>query len=60
MNDSVFQGKTWVDRLYCLEGSSEDDCKSCAKGFQFDEKEKVCLSLCPNGNYFDQNDDVSY
>jgi proprotein convertase subtilisin/kexin type 5 len=40
-------------------GPSEDDCKSCSKGFEFDEKNKKCSSLCPNGNYFNQNDNVS-
>jgi hypothetical protein len=40
-------------------GPSEDDCKSCSKGFEFDENEKLCLSLCPNGNYFNQNDNVN-
>ncbi len=39
-------------------GPTEDDCKSCSKGFEFDEKEKKCLNLCPNGNYFDQNENV--
>ncbi|CAF0849788.1 unnamed protein product [Adineta ricciae] len=36
-------------------GPSEDDCKTCADGFTFNEKERKCLSLCSNGNYFDKN-----
>jgi hypothetical protein len=40
-------------------GPSEDDCKSCSKGFQFNKNEKLCSSLCPNGNYFNQNDNVN-
>ncbi|CAF1328959.1 unnamed protein product [Adineta steineri] len=39
-------------------GPTEDDCRTCTKGFIFNEKEKKCLGSCPNGNYFDkdQND----
>lgn len=40
-------------------GPSENDCKSCSKGFEFNVQDKQCLSICPNGNYFDQNDNVS-
>lgn len=39
-----------------FEGSFETDCKSCADGFVLDEKEKKCLSLCPNGNYYNKNE----
>ncbi|CAF1326941.1 unnamed protein product [Adineta steineri] len=37
-------------------GPSEDDCQSCAIGFIFNDKQKKCLSTCPNGNYFDKDD----
>ncbi|CAF0988171.1 unnamed protein product [Rotaria sordida] len=37
-------------------GLSEDDCKSCADGFIFDEQQKQCLSLCPNGNFYSKDD----
>ncbi len=40
-------------------GPSEDDCKSCVDGFSFDEKQKKCLSLCPNGNFYSKDDKVS-
>ena len=46
----------WSVRL----GPSEDDCKTCADGFTFNEKERKCLSLCTNGNYFDKNTNVSW
>ena len=39
-------------------GPSEDDCLSCTDGFLFDEKEKECVSRCPNGNYWSQDDQV--
>ncbi|CAF0847835.1 unnamed protein product [Rotaria sp. Silwood1] len=39
-------------------GSSEDDCKSCADGFRFDEQQKQCLSLCPNGNFYNKDDNI--
>ncbi|UJR30781.1 hypothetical protein I4U23_018301 [Adineta vaga] len=39
-------------------GPAEDDCKTCANGFTFNEKERKCLSSCPNGNYFDKNENA--
>ena len=39
-------------------GPSEDDCLSCTDGFIFDEKEKECVSGCPNGNYWSRDDQV--
>ncbi|CAF2914819.1 unnamed protein product [Rotaria sp. Silwood2] len=39
-------------------GPWEYDCHSCADGFRFDEQEKQCLSLCPNGNFYSKDDKV--
>jgi hypothetical protein len=45
--------------MISISGPSEDDCKSCADGFLFDEKQKTCSSLCPNGNFYSKDDTVS-
>jgi hypothetical protein len=45
--------------MFACSGPSEDDCKTCTDGFMFDEKQKKCSSLCPNGNYYNKNDSVS-
>jgi len=54
---NFFKKKKYVSVSF--EGSSEDDCKSCVDGFSFGEKQKKCLSLCPNGNFYSKDDKVS-
>lgn len=36
-------------------GPSENDCQSCADGFRFNPKDETCSSLCPNGNFYNQD-----
>ena len=40
-------------------GPTDEDCQACSAGFLFNDKDRKCLSLCPNGNYFDQGEQVS-
>ena len=57
-----FNREIFVNGQFIIEfllGPLENDCKSCSQGFQFDPKEKQCLSLCPNGNYFHRDEHVS-
>lgn len=41
------------------QGLGENDCKTCAEGYQFDGRQKKCLSLCPNGNFYNKLTQVS-
>jgi hypothetical protein len=40
-------------------GPTEDDCRTCTKGFTWDEKQKICSNSCPNGNFLDTAENVS-
>lgn len=42
--------------FFSLLGPTDEDCQACSAGFLFNDKDRKCLSLCPNGNYFDQGE----